>query len=50
METQLFVYIDLEGQSYLAGTLWARSNKGRQSASFEYHDDWLNNPVLLSNN
>ena len=48
METQLFVYIDLEGQSHLVGTLWARSSKGRQSASFEYHDDWLKNPVRFA--
>jgi serine/threonine-protein kinase HipA len=48
METQLFVYIDLEGQSHLVGTLWTRSNKGRQSASFEYHDDWLNQPARFA--
>jgi serine/threonine-protein kinase HipA len=48
METQLLVYIDLQGETHLVGTLWARSNRGRQSASFEYHDEWLNNPVRFA--
>lgn len=48
METQLLVYIDLDGQTHLVGTLWARSNRGRQSASFEYNNEWLNNPVRFA--
>lgn len=44
MDTQLLVHVDLAGKPQLVGTLWARSNKGRESASFEYHDAWLNNP------
>lgn len=45
METGIQVYIDLEGETHRVGTMWARSNKGRESASFEYADAWLANPL-----
>jgi len=48
MENQVFIYIELEGELYLVGTLWARSLRGKQSASFKYHDDWLNNPMRFA--
>ena len=41
METELLVYIDLEGESHLVGRLWTRSRKDRESASFEYDKRWL---------
>lgn len=41
MEKLVFVYADLQGQSHLVGRLWARSNKGKQSATFEYDESWL---------
>ena len=52
METNLHVHIDLEGKTHLVGRLWTRSNKGRESASFEYADAWLKKtpvsyPILL---
>lgn len=41
METQALVYVDLDGSPLLVGRLWARMRKGRDSASFEYDDSWL---------
>lgn len=37
-----YVYVDLEGEQYLVGRLWARTNRrGRETASFEYDAGWL---------
>lgn len=44
MKRQVFVYVDLNGVSYLAGTLWTRARGNRQSASFEYAPEWLGHP------
>ena len=41
MDTEALVYVDLEGQLVLVGRLWARMRKGRDSASFEYDEEWL---------
>lgn len=41
METEVFVYVDLAGTPHLAGRLWARVRKGRESATFEYDPGWL---------
>lgn len=41
METAVRVYVDLDGEPMLAGRLWARSRRGRETASFEYDPDWL---------
>jgi serine/threonine-protein kinase HipA len=38
-----YVYVDLEGTSFLVGRLWAHSRRGRDSASFEYDAGWLTN-------
>ena len=43
-DKQLLVYVDLEGEPQLVGRLWARSRKGRESASFEYDASWLKHP------
>jgi hypothetical protein len=40
----LLVYIDLEGTPHLVGRLWARSRKGKESATFEYDAAWLASP------
>ena len=42
--SEIFVYISLEGKDVLAGKLWFHNRKGRESASFECDKDWLNNP------
>ena len=41
MDTEVLVYADLEGEPFQVGRLWARSRKGRDSATFEYIEDWL---------
>jgi serine/threonine-protein kinase HipA len=33
--------MDLDGRPVLVGRLWARTRKGRDSASFEYDEEWL---------
>ena len=43
-DTQLLVYVDFDGKPQLVGHLWARSRKGRESATFEYDASWLKNP------
>lgn len=41
MDTDVFVYVDVDGQPTLVGRLWARMRRGRDSASFEYDEEWL---------
>ena len=41
MERETEVFIDLNGNPLLVGRLWSRSNKGRESASFEYDKTWI---------
>lgn len=43
-DKQLQVYVDLDGKPQLVGRLWARSRKGRESATFEYDASWLKHP------
>ncbi len=44
MERKVLVYVDLEGTPHLAGSLWSRWRKNRESATFEYNDAWLDTP------
>jgi serine/threonine-protein kinase HipA len=48
MEAKTYVYVDLGGTSILVGSLWSRSRKGQESASFEYQKTWLENPKRFS--
>jgi serine/threonine-protein kinase HipA len=41
MDKDVFVYVDLNGAPLLAGRLWARARKGKESATFEYSQSWL---------
>ena len=41
MEAEILVYVDIAGAPHLAGRLWARARKARESASFEYDPNWL---------
>lgn len=43
IETEVLVYIDIDGTPQLAGRLWARVRNGRESATFEYDPGWLEN-------
>jgi serine/threonine-protein kinase HipA len=46
-DKRLLVYIDLEGAPQLVGQLWARYNRGRETASFEYDKAWLEHPACF---
>jgi serine/threonine-protein kinase HipA len=48
METEVLVYVDIAGTPHLAGRLWARVRKGRESATFEYDPGWLENADRFS--
>ncbi len=48
MDTEVLVYLDLEGVPLLAGRLWARTRRGRGGATFEYHKDFLDHPQRFS--
>ncbi len=48
MDTEVLVFMDLDGTPVLTGRLWARMRKGRNSATFEYDQDWLAHPARFS--
>src|SRR5690242_4261483 len=41
MDRDLFVYLDLAGEPIRVGRLWARARGNKESASFEYDQNWL---------
>lgn len=41
MNREIEVFVDLDGTPHRVGRLWSRTNKGRESASFEYEQDWI---------
>jgi len=41
MNRDIEVFVDLDGEACRAGRLWSRTNKGRESASFEYDEAWV---------
>jgi len=47
-DKRLLVSVDLEGEPHLVGHLWARSRKGRESATFEYDGSWLKHPARFA--
>ena len=48
MEQKIFVFIDLFGDQHLVGQVWLHIRKGRESASFEYDQSWLNNSLRFA--
>jgi serine/threonine-protein kinase HipA len=48
MDTGVLVYVDLDGVPQLAGRLWARLRKDKESASFEYDSAWLQGQARFS--
>jgi serine/threonine-protein kinase HipA len=48
LNKEIFVYIELQGKLCLVGKLWTRTVQRRQSATFKYADEWLQNPVRFS--
>lgn len=47
MDQRIFVYIDFEGKTRLVGVLRTRAARGKESASFEYRDAWLKDPLAF---
>ena len=41
---EIYVHISLGGEDHLVGRLWCHHRKGRESASFEYDQHWLDHP------
>ena len=48
MDTETLVYVDLDGVPHLMGRLWARVRKNKESATFEYDENWLQHPARFS--
>jgi serine/threonine-protein kinase HipA len=48
MDREVLVYIDTRDGPCLAGRLWARTRKNRQSATFEYDPGWLDHSERFS--
>jgi serine/threonine-protein kinase HipA len=48
MDKSVRAFVDLDGKPHLVGRLWAHTRKGKESAIFEYDEDWLKNPVRFS--
>lgn len=45
---EIEVHIGLEGTTCRVGTLFRQAARGRESVTFEYHDDWLDHPARFS--
>jgi serine/threonine-protein kinase HipA len=48
MDREVLVYMDLDGVPHLTGRLWTRLRKNKESATFEYHPDWLRHPARFA--
>src|SRR4051812_22223169 len=48
MDGEALVYVDVAGRPRLAGRLWTRARKERESATFEYDRGWLADPQRFS--
>jgi serine/threonine-protein kinase HipA len=48
MDQEAVVYVDLDDKPQLAGRLWGRVRRDRESASFEYDESWLHHPARFS--
>jgi serine/threonine-protein kinase HipA len=48
MDKEILIYVDLQGAPQLVGRLWVRMRKDRESATFEYDQDWLAHPERFS--
>jgi serine/threonine-protein kinase HipA len=48
MVTEVLVHVDLDGVPQVAGRLWTRLHKNKESATFEYDSDWLRHPARFA--
>lgn len=46
MAKEIFVYVDLQGETRLVGSLWVHANG--ESASFRYDPEWMRSPSKFS--
>lgn len=46
--TEIEVHISLDGDTLRVGTLYRQAARGRESVTFQYHDEWLNHPARFS--
>lgn len=44
----LLVHVDLDGKPHRVGRLWVRLRGGKESASFQYDQAWLANPLKFA--
>jgi serine/threonine-protein kinase HipA len=47
-EREVFVYVDLEGVSHQVGRLWTYAQRGAETATFRYDEEWLANEARFS--
>lgn len=40
-DKKVYVYINLNGEDFLVGEMWSHFNKGKETSTFEYADEWL---------
>jgi serine/threonine-protein kinase HipA len=45
IEPATYVYIDLDGVTRPVGRLWTRRDRNRETASFEFDNEWLADPL-----
>src|SRR2546422_9356482 len=48
MDGEVLVYVDVDGVPHLAGHLWTRLRKNKESATFEYDPQWLRHPARFA--
>ena len=46
MDSEIFVYVDIENAPVVVGRLWTPIRSGKDSATFEYFTSWIKNPYI----
>ncbi len=46
--SEIEVHISMDGESCRVGTLFRQAARGRESVTFQYHEDWLSHPARFS--
>jgi serine/threonine-protein kinase HipA len=47
-DREIFVYVDLNGVPHRVGRLWAHAQRGAETATFKYDEEWLANDARFS--
>ena len=48
MAKEIFVYVELQRETHLVGSLWIHANADGESASFRYTSEWIESPSKFS--